>query len=230
MSHLTLEEVKKAMPGTKKKLVTQGVVDRLNEIAEEDEIGGFAQQVITHASVMKSGPWSMTDYINAVKYVGFRLMEFNKKDSFTNTFPEKVKKWEAKGVDYNTIAKYVSAYNKNQLVNDIYERSLIPIHVLNAGLFQEALNTQAHLMMSAKSEMVRTTAANSILTHTKAPEVKKFELDVSVNTTDSIEELQRTQNDLAQLQLDMIAKNQISPKDVAEMQILREDVIDVEVE
>ena len=226
---LTLEDVKKAMPGTKKKLVTQGVVDKLNLIADEDEVGGFAQQVITHASVMKSGPWSMSDYINAVRYVGFRLMEFNKKDSFTHTFPEKVKKWEAKGMDYNTMAKYISAYNKNQLVNDIYERSLIPIHVLNAGMFQEALNVQAHLMMSAKSEMVRTTAANSVLTHTKAPEIKKMELDISVSTTDSIEELQRTQNELAQLQVDMIASKQISPKDVAEMKIMR-DVIDVEVE
>lgn len=227
---LTLEEVKAAMPGTKKKLVTQSVVDKLNLIASEDEAGNFAQQIITHASVMKSGPWSLDDYINAVRYVGYRLMEFNKKDSFSHTFPEKVKKWEAKGMDYNTMAKYMSAYNSNQLVNDIYDRALIPVHILNAGMFQEALNTQAHLMVSAKSEMVRTTAANSILTHLKAPVESKLTLDITTNSTDSVQELQETMALLAQKQVDMIASGQFHAKEVAEMKIIKDEVIDVEVE
>lgn len=225
---LTLDEVKAAMPGSKKKLVTQGVVDRLNQIADEDESGNFAQQVVTHASVMKSGPWSINDYINAVKYVSFRLMDFNKKESYTHTFPEKIKKWELEGVTYDTIAKYISAYNKNQLVNDIYERSLIPIHVLNAGMFQDALNQQAHLMVHARSEMVRTTAANSILNHLKPPETKKLELDIKTHNIDSIQELQDTMTKLAIQQVEMIGIG-VNPKEIAEMSILKEEIIEVEV-
>jgi len=63
---------------------------------------------------------------------------------------------------------------------------LIPSYVLNQDMYQKALNVQAELMVTAKSEKVRTDAANSLLTQLKMPEVKKVELDIGIKEDSSI--------------------------------------------
>ena len=124
------------------------------------------------------------------------------------------------------MSPYTSAYKKNKLVNQIFEQTLVPNHVLNAPLYQSALNVQADLMLSAKSEMVRMNAANSILTHLKAPEVTKIELDVDIKQTDSIAELQSTMSKLAEQQVSMIADGSAKAKEVVEMDIITAEVIE----
>ena len=61
---------------------------------------------------------------------------------------------------------YVTAYNHNKLVNAILEQHYFQAKPsVECYLYQKATNTQAEFMISAKSEKVRTDAANSLLNH-----------------------------------------------------------------
>jgi len=86
----------------------------------------------------------------------------------------------------------------------LLEQSMIPTWVVNADMYQKAINVQAQLMITAKSEKVRTDAANSLLTHLKQPETVKMKLDVEVKQDDSINELRRAVTDLAIAQKEAI--------------------------
>lgn len=66
---------------------------------------------------------------------------------------------EKSGVSEKDQSSYISAYHKSKLVNLIFEQTLIPIHILNAPLLQQAINVQAELMLTANSEKVRSDAA-----------------------------------------------------------------------
>src|SRR5699024_3346151 len=99
---------------------------------------------------------------------------------------------------------YVAAYNKNKLVNLIYEQTAIPVWVLNQDLKQKAINQLATLMMTAKSEKVQADAANSLLTHLKTPETTKVQLDIGVQQDDSINSLRTAVQELAAQQRDAI--------------------------
>ena len=91
----------------------------------------------------------------------------------------------------------VCAYNKGKVVQRLLTQSMIPVWVLNQDKVQEAINVQAQLMLTAKSEKVRSDAANSLLTHLKQPEAQKVQLDVAVKQDESIGELRRAMIELA---------------------------------
>ena len=109
----------------------------------------------------------------------------------------------------------MSAYNKNKLVNLVYEQTLIPTHVLNADIYQKAINVQADLMLNAKSEKVRSDAANSLLNHLKKPETHKVEMNIGIKEGGAIEELREITSQLAAKQQQMIESGVYTAKDVA---------------
>ena len=96
---------------------------------------------------------------------------------------------------------------------------MVPTHILNAGVYQEAINVQAELMHTAKSEMVRQKAAESLITNLAAPALAKIELEVNYNN-DVVEDLRATTKALAQQQLRMIMNGQASAKEIAHSEIL----------
>ena len=77
------------------------------------------------------------------------------------------------------------------------EQALVPSKILNAPLFQDALNVQAQLMYTATSEMVRTQAANSVLQYTAPNEIQKIELEIGVKGTDEVQALRDEMQRLA---------------------------------
>lgn len=91
------------------------------------------------------------------------------------------------------------------MVNAILEQATIPVWLLNQDAYQKAINVQLELMISANSEKVRTDAANSLLTHLKAPEKQKIEMEVSVKREGGIADLMESINALAVKQKELIA-------------------------
>jgi phosphopantetheine adenylyltransferase len=96
---------------------------------------------------------------------------------------------------------------------------------------QEAINTQAELMRSAKSETVRQKAAECLITQLKAPEAAKIEVDVSYSNS-SIDELRETTRALAQQQLKMIQSGAVTAEHVAQSDIIarKQDTVETEYE
>lgn len=226
MSVLTVEQFKVALPDKVKKSINQELIDKINAtLADPDMYEAYRDNLLSYTKVMADGRFKITDYVNAVKYVSHKLMGDSNIAAYTKTFPDKYQRFVQNGVDAKDIASYVTAYNKSKLVNLIFEQTLVPSYVLNQDLYQKALNVQAELMITAKSEKVRSDAANSLLTHLKMPETQKVELDIGVKEDGSIAALRATTLELARQQRLMVQAGAMNAQEVAHSKL---QVVDVE--
>jgi hypothetical protein len=225
MSVLTLDSFRTALPDKVKKTVNQELLDSINKtLNDPDMYETYRDNLISYASVMADGKFKMESYVSAVKYVSHKLMGATNIAAYVKTFPDKYQDFINRGVDTKDIASYVTAYNKSKLVNLIMEQTLIPSYVLNQDLYQKALNVQAELMLTAKSEKVRSDAANSLLTQLKMPEVNKVQLDVNVKEDGSIAALRESTLELVKQQRLMVEAGAMNAQEVAHSKL----VIDVE--
>ena len=119
------------------------------------------------------------------------------------------------------IEAFASMYNKNKLVMQIYEQTIVPTYVLNAPLHQEALNELAKMIKDPSVRgMTKVKACEAILQHTKQPEIVKGELTIGIEQQDTISELRDVVEQLAEVNRLSIARNVKSIKEVAEAKII----------
>lgn len=230
---LSVDDLKMALPAHLKSSASQELADHVNQITTDPEFArSIRENVISYTHVLKEGRFRIEDYLNAVAFVSFKLMGYTNQESYKRTFPARYATLVANGADEKTISAYVAAFNKNKLINLILEQTLVPVWVLNADIHQKAINTQAHLMLNAKSEMVRMQAANSILTHLKRPEKVQVEMSLGDAETSGMQQLKETLNLLAQRQQDLIGQG-VETKTIAHqklgmaMKAPAADIIDV---
>ena len=225
---LTLDQFQLALPDKVKKSINQELIDQINNTLSDPEMfESYRDNLISYTKVMADGKFKVTQYIDAVRYVSFKLMGCTNIEAYTKTFPDKYQRFIQQGVQAKDIASYVTAYNKSKLVNLIFEQTLIPSHVLNQDLYQRALNVQADLMINAKSEKVRCDAANSLLTQLKAPEVKKVELDIGVKEDSSIAALRATTLELARQQRLMVESGAMNAQEIAHGKLIIEGTAEI---
>ena len=228
MELLTVEQFQQALPDKMKKSVNQDLVDSINQtLGDPESFEYYRNNLLSYTKVIQDGRFKIQEYINAVRYVSFKLMGCSNIDAYSRTFPDKIQRFSAQGVAAKDVASYVTAYNKSKLVNLIYEQSLIPSYVLNQDLYQKALNTQAELMLTAKSEKVKTDAANSLLTHLKPPEVKKVELEIGTKEDSSIAQLRQATLELAKQQRLMLEAGAANVQEIAHSRVVPVEVVDV---
>lgn len=228
MTALTVDQFKMALPDKVKKSINQELIDQINTTLGDPEMyESYRDNLLSYTKVMADGRFKVQEYVNAVKYVSHKLMGATNIEAYSKTFPDKITRFAAQGVTAKDIASYVTAYNKSKLVNLIFEQTLIPSYVLNQDMYQRALNVQADLMVSAKSEKVRSDAANSLLTHLKMPETQKVELDVKVKEDGSISQLRQATMELARAQRLAMESGSTNAQEVAHSRIIHEPV-DVE--
>lgn len=230
MTALTVEQFKQALPEKVKKSINQELMDQINAtLSDPDMFEAYRDNLLSYTKVMADGRFKVSEYVNAVKYVSHKLMACSNIEAYSKTFPDKIARFMAQGVAAKDIASYVTAYNKSKLVNLIFEQTLIPSYVLNQDLYQKALNVQAELMMTARSEKVRSDAAAHLLNALKMPEVKKVELDIVVKEDSAIASLRETTLALAAQQRAMIAAGAMNAQEVAHSKLEIIDVVATEV-
>lgn len=164
----------------------------------------FRDNLLGFNSVMQTGKYKVSDYVNAVKFVCHRMGGNSFADAYQKTFPERYDKLIAEGKSPKAISSYVSAYSNNKLVTLLLEQAAVPVHLLNADIFQEAINESAKLMRDAKSELVRQKAADSLMNHLKPPETAKVSLDVTIGQSDVLDELRDVSRELARAQVQAV--------------------------
>ena len=202
---MTPEEFKAALPVQLKNSVNQEVMDTINRVLSGPESTAvFKENLLSYTNVLMDGRFKMTSYISAVRYVSFKLLGGTNRAAFTATFPDKIAKWTAQGVTEKDQASYISAYHKSKLVNLIMEQTLIPTHVLNAPLRQQAINVQAELMLTANSEKVRSDAAACLIKELAPPPAAKIELDMGVRVDKTLDTLRETTKALIEQQKKML--------------------------
>jgi hypothetical protein len=225
---LTREQFQRVLPTSIRGRVTDEVLDGINKLLEEPELrDSFRETLLSYGSVMNDGKFKITSYIEACRYVSYKLLGSSSLEAYIKTFPERYQKLLDEGAPDGHVHSYASMYNKNMLVNKIFEQTLVPTHVLNADVYQKAINVQAYLMVNADSEKVRTDAANSLLNHLKKPETSKVQLDISYKEDKTLEDLRATTQALVEQQRRLLEEKVINAKDVAEAVIISSEVEDV---
>lgn len=218
---ITEEELKQALPKSIRQGVSAKLMQSLNRLINSPELShNFKDNLLGFTTVMKEGRFKLTDYINAVRYVSYRLLGSTNIEAYTKTFPDRFNRMVAEGLSDKQISSYVAAYNKTKLVTMVYEQSMMPSYIVNADIHQKAINTLAELMLTAKSEKVRADAANALVGHLKPPEVRKFELNVKQTEDSSISELREATIALARQQRAMIEAGMKNAQEVAHEKIV----------
>ncbi len=228
---MTVEELKAGVPKHTRRMITQGVVDVFNNlegIHGEDFAEHYKQNFVSMSSVMRGGLYSTKDYMSAVKFSSFRLMRNTDIDSYMMTFPDRYERLMTLHADHGDeaairsekISPYVTAYKQNDLVVKVTEQALVPSRILNAPMFQQALNIQMGIAMTARSEQVRSQAAESVMKYTMSPEVQKIELEVGVKGQDEVLALRTEMHRLASQQQATIESGTNTALDIAEQKLL----------
>lgn len=218
---LTLEQFRHALPDKMKKSVNQDLIDRVNNtLSDPEAMENYRDNLIGYTKVMAEGKFKIEQYLDAVRYVSFKLLGSTNIDAYMKTFPDKYQDFLAREVAPKDIASYVTAYNKGKLVNLIYEQTLVPVHVLNMDMYQQALNEQMHLGLTAKSEKVRSDALNSVMVQLRPPEAKKHELEISVKQDNTISVMRQAMIDLAAEQTKAIQSGMVNAQDVAHQKLV----------
>ena len=225
---MTVDEFKRALPDKMKKSVSHEVIAMVNKtLSDPDMYEQYRDNMISYSSVMNDGRFKLPNYVSAVKYCSHKLMGKSSIAAYSATFPEKIVRFKQQGVHDKDIASYVTAYNKSKLVTLIMEQSLTPFHVLNQDLRQKALNSQVELMLNAKSEKVRSDAANSVLSHTAPPPNQKIELQVSQKQDSVVDELRSVTMSLVAETRKAIEAGVLTPQEAAHQRITIEGEVEV---
>jgi len=222
MTQLTEVQFKAALPKGMQKRVDHSVMANINDVLSSSEVAEeLRENLLGFSSVLRDGKYKIESYINAVKYISFRMMGDTQKQSYAKTFPDRISRWAVLQVSDKDISKYLNIYNKSKLVQQVYEQSLTPTYILNADNYQEAINTQVSIMKDLDiSPKVRSDAANSILNHIKRPEVQKVELDIGVSDNSVIAGLQDITSKLAVQMHESIKSGTHSAKEIAHQKII----------
>ena len=228
---LTKSQLQASMPKKFRHNVTDEMISFINSTEGDEFRDVYKENLIGFASVIEGGRYKMADYINAVKFVSYKLIGDSNTIAYAKTFPDRYQRLVDKNTPMKTISSFSTAYNKGDLVHRILERTLVPVHILNMDIHQEAINTQADLMRTAKSETVRQKAAECLIMQLKAPEASKIEVDVTYSNS-SIDDFRETTRALAQQQLKMIQSGAVTAEHVAHSDIIakRKDTVETEYE
>ena len=215
----------RVLPKKLKGSISDELVQEINSTFKDPEMAEmYRDNILGYTNILEEGRFKITQYLDAVRYVSFRLMGNNKTKAYIKAFPDRYAKKIANGTSEKDIASVITAYNKNKLVNLIYKQSMTPTHVINQDIFQEAINTQAAIMRDLDiSPKVRSDAANSLISHLKPPEEAKIELDIKVKESEAMAELREATVALAQMQLQKAKEKVINANDIASADILKRD-------
>lgn len=213
-----------------KHLITDETIDEINKLAEDPDYGPeFLQTYVDHLNVIKvAGRHTPVHYLNAIKF--FCLVEADNSltDAYIKVFPERFEHRSRNETDpkkkKNLMRGEASRYNRSVLLNEIRKVAAIPVQLIHRHVLHEAILTQAELMRSARSEMVRQKAAACLITELKPAEDHTINVNVEDGAKSVIEELRQATEKLA------AAEHQSVMAGVPLERISEAKIIDVEVE
>ena len=166
-----------------KKVLTQEVVDDINVLTSDPEYGQeFQNAIVTHTSILegKDG-WSLNQYIDAVKFYSLTAAANSQVDAYVKVFPDRLQARLDRGQDKDDMRGEASRFNATELVNRIRSNALVPLHLVNQGTTQLAINTLTKLMLSGRSEVARVSAATALLKELRPPEAQHVELQLGMS-------------------------------------------------
>lgn len=219
--------LQKVLPKGIYSALTDETVATMNALIQDPELQEqYRENFLSYTQVLQEGRWKLLDYTKAIKYVTHKLMGATNIEAYAKAMPDRYARLVMMGICEKDIHAHVAGFTKGKLVNAILEQSIIPSWILNQDMYQKALNTQLELMLHAKSEKVRSDAANSLLTHLKAPEVKKFQLDVGIKEDSTIDALREATMALVAQQRLALQAGVLNADEVARARVIDAEVLE----
>ena len=226
----TYEQLQELLPKKQRNIVTEELVTLINNVASDDDIGQeFKENMISYSSILSQGRFSMEEYMNAIHFVTLKLLQKKDIEAYETVFPLRYLRLIGRGLTRSKISSYATNYKQTKLVSAVMEQTMVPSYVLNAPMYQEALNHSRYLMLNARSETVQQKAAETIMTQLKAPEAAKIEVDISINKGDIVRDNEAFMVKLAEEKIELM-KLGADVKSIANMTVDKKEIIDVEVE
>ena len=233
---ITKETIMSAL-GRDKTVITDELITNLNLIiADEPEIGTMiSENFVTYIGILKGGKFTLDKYLDAITFVSYKLMNLTNMDAYCKTYPDRYEKLRFRYVDTEglsedefekRVSSYVYAVAKGKLVTSILSQVQLPTKLLNMGLLQEAINTEASLMRSARSEIVREKAANTLIQYLGAEDENRIQLDMGYKKDDVIEQYEVAMKKMVEEQLVQI-KAGADVKQIANAAIIEAEVEEV---
>ena len=228
MEALTIDEFKEVLPANMCKALTPLTVMKINNTLESpEEWELYRDNLLGFSNILETGKYKLESYLSAVRYVGFKVMNYTNIEAHRRTFPDRHMEYKAKGISAKDISSYVAAYSKSKLVIAMITQAVIPTCILNADTFQKAINVSAAIMIDEEvSAKVRVDAANNLMNCLKPPEVKKVELDLGIKESPMLQELKNITMGLAMQQHAAIEAGNSTPLQVAHQTIVEAEVIE----
>lgn len=216
---LPVETVKKLVPKSYRSHISQRFLDQIESYATDEVMASnFKENFITYLNVLSKGKYKMDDYINAIKYVSLKLLGYSNVKAYATVFPDRYQRLKDNGAN---IDSYVSMYNGNKLVIQIYEQTIVPTYVLNAPMHQQALTELARMVQDEEVKGYnKIKALETILAYTKQPEVVKGELSINIEQSDAISDLREVTENLANMHKVMLEKGITDLKTINEGKII----------
>lgn len=219
---LTIADVTQVVPATLKASITQSFVDHINNVVADPEVAEEVRNnFVSFSTVLRDGKYKMQDYLNAVVYTSYKMMDMSNLDAWCHTFPQRHAALVAAGKSKKDISAHVSMYTKGKLVAAVFEASFTPTWILNRDIHQKAVNHLADLMVNAQSEKVQCEAASALLTHLAKPKETGPMVNINMAETSGMNEMKDMLERLA-LQQQALIQGGTSTKEVAGQRIFHQ--------
>lgn len=227
-------EVMQEQLGKKGQLVTQDTVDELNKLVEDPDYGEeFLDQYVSYFNVLdQNSAWSTPKYMNALKFFSLIESGHTAVDAYVKTFPDRLAARYARGESKLNMGGEASRYNSSALVNEIRKVASISVKLIHRHVLHQAIQTSTELMLTAKSEMVRQKAAETLMRELKPEEDSNVNIKIGMDDEAKSQQAKLVDHigKLAISQREMLAAG-LKIEDIQKLNIVREeDIIDADLE
>lgn len=196
MGQITRADLKKAFPH-RQAAITQELIDIFNESLEDAEFQGesLLSSAVTYESVINgSSRASFQEYIIGIKFCAYLMNEDNITESYCKAFAHRDfvkarRNKPAKSKEYKELTSAASRYRRSKLITDILTVSQVPLDILFTGVRYRAVQKLVEEMETAPLAKDRINAANFVLVNTKGPDLHKIDLNLGVNESKAVEQL-----------------------------------------
>ena len=219
---LTRQNIIDALPKTSNtSVVTEGVVSLINNALEDaTTMQRYRENLVGFNKILQEGRYKLNDYLHAVMYVSFKLMGYTNIDAYARTFPKRVKDHYDSGKEIKDLHAYVHGYHRTKLVTTLLGQAQIPTHILNADIYQEAINRQRELMTCGRLD-VEQKAAASLMEHLAPPVESKVKLEIeNTNQTNFIDLMAEQVKQMGELQRQQLINGQTSLRDISKQRVV----------
>ena len=226
---MSKEDLLECVPKGLKRTITEDTLDKLNRVFSQDPdmVETFREKIIGYSYILQQGKFRMEQYFDAIRYVSYKMAGLTNKDAYARTFPERMEDHRRKGLPPKHIATLYTSFHKSKLVTMLLEQAMVPVSILNADVFQDAVNKQRQIMMDpTASHKVQSDAADSLMRNLKPAEASKLEIDVTHKQSSVLDELRKATQELALGQQNSIKLGVDTAQTIADAKIIAGVVID----